>query len=176
MNEENVVVDTTETATEETVASETTEESVEDVRVRLTKAEELANNYKVRAEKAEKKIKETVTVTEPKKDDLSNADLYDLFDAKVKKEDVSDVVEFAKFRKISIAEALKSPVVKTLLKDKEESRRVADATNTGTSRRSNTQPTDDERIEKAVKGDLPESDVEVGKLAQARWNRLKARK
>lgn len=176
MNEENVVVDNSNT-TEEVVLdtteyaddSQNTSETLEEVKARLAKAEEVANNYKVRAEKAERKAKETVRTENTEKPiSLSTKDLYALVEAKVAEEDISEVEEFAKFKGITIAEALKTSTVRSLLNERKENRQVAQASNTGTARRSSTRISDDSLAERASKGDLPDSQDDMIRLIKAR--------
>lgn len=93
------------------------------------KAKELADNYKIRSEKAEAELKGIKKEPEVK-DDLGSKDLYALIEAKVPQEDIDEIVEYAKFKKISVAEALKLSVVKTTLEEKAELRKSADVTNT----------------------------------------------
>lgn len=175
-NAETVVVETTETTTPEVTPEVTTpdegaEESVEELKARLAKSEELATNYKVRAEKAEKKAKETPVVEPKPENGLSIKDWKALQD--VHDDDVEEVVEWAKFKKITVAEAKKSPHIVTLLKEKQEQRKTAAATNTGPARRGSVKVSDEEVVEKAQKGQLPE-DPEA--LAKARWNLIKGKK
>lgn len=149
--------------------SEHTEEEV-DWKTKALELEEKYNNQKIRAEKAEKKAKEgsvPQTQSQAKKDDLSSSDLYALMTSKVPQEDISDVKEYADLKGISIAEALKSNVVKTILKENEESRNVTEATNTGGSRRVSTRVSDEALLSKAMKGDFPENDEEIRRLIRA---------
>lgn len=178
MENENVVVDNSNTTKEtepntventETTVEETQEESVEEVKARLAKAEELANSYKVRAEKAEKKAKESIQV-ESKVGELSSKDIIAINRANIHEDDLDEVVDYAKYKKISISEALKSNVVTTLLKDRAEHRKIAQGTNTGTAKRSSVKITDEEVLNKAAQNMLPE-DPEL--LALARWNQRK---
>jgi hypothetical protein len=171
MDEEILEIDdslnTSEEVTPEvTDESETaTEESVEEVKAQLAKAKELADNYKVRAEKAEKKAKEAPKEKEPS---LSTQDLIALMNAKVNEDDISEVEDYARFKKISIKEALKTSTIKTFLAEREEQRNVAAATNVSAARRSPSRISEETLISKASKGELPESDDEIKRLAEAR--------
>lgn len=176
MENENDVADISNTAeevvletTEESTGEKSTEESDESLTARLAKAEELANNYKVRAEKAEKKAKMTGKETEPsEKKDLSSKDIIALMNAKVSEDDLDEVVDYAKFKKIGIAEALKTSTVKTLLAEKAEQRNVANATNTGTSRRGSAKLSEEALIENSKKGNIPDSDSDIERLMKAK--------
>ncbi|MFA6314976.1 MAG: hypothetical protein WC648_01220 [Candidatus Paceibacterota bacterium] len=174
--EETVVVDTTETTTPEVTPEVTTpdegaEESIEEVKEKLTKAEKKASDQEQRAIIAEKKLKDKPTV-ESKPDGLSSKDIIALSKADVHEDDLDEVLDYAKYKKISIGDALKSNVIKTLLKDKQDERKTAAATNTGTARRGSVKVSDEEIVDKSTKGQLPE-DPEA--LAKARWN-LKKKK
>lgn len=166
-------VETTTENTDETVEneveteSESTEEESKEVdwKARAEKAEKLAGNYKIRAEKAEKKSKEGKIETS-NETGLSTKDVLILAKANIHEDDIDEVVEYAQFKKIPIAEAIKSGVMKTFIKEKEEKRRVAAATNTGSARRSSTKPSADDILDRASKGQLPEDPAD---LAKARW-------
>ena len=167
MDDENVVDDNSNTSEETTpevvVESETeeAEESVEDLKAKLAKAEEVANNQRIRAEKAERKPKEV----QPQAT-LNANDLVALMNAKVHEDDVSEIEEYARFKKISIAEALKSGVVKSMLGEKNEQRYIANATHTGPARKGNTKIADEALLKYARDGRNVEDPVA---LAEARW-------
>ncbi len=167
----------TDADTTETDVTEDGEETVEQLKARIAKAEEIAKNQKIRAEKAESKLKEGVVAPKPtksaEKQDLSSKDLYALMEAKVPQDDIDEVAEYARFAKITIAEALKSNVVKTILKDKEEMRMTAEATNTGGARRVNAKVSEDTLLDKAKKGELPDSDADLDRLIAARLKQKK---
>ena len=172
--QEEVVLETTED-TEDSQA-ETSEESVEEVKARLAKAEELAKNYKIRAEKAEKLVKPNVVKQEVKQESpisMTTRDYIALSNAKINEDDIPDIEEFAKFKKISIADALKSNVVKTILSEKEEMRKTANATNTGNARKSQMKVSGEALIEKARRG---EEIDDIDALVQARFEAKKNQK
>jgi hypothetical protein len=155
--EDETVVGTEETLDTQEVVEEAQEESVEDIKARLAKAEELAKNYKIRAEKAESRPKEEAP-------NLSMADILAVTKAGIEPEDLDEAVEYAKFKGISLHEALKSSVMKATLAEKAELRKSADATNTGTVRRASTQVSDERLLADAQKGDLPDSDADLKRL------------
>src|ERR1035437_9092529 len=143
------------------------EETVEELKTRLSKAEEIANNQRIRAEKAERENKSGVKTTQtasPKAGELSTKDVYALMDAKVPESDIIEVQEYAILKGISIAEALRLQLMKSILADKTEQRKVASASNVGGSRRSSGAMTDQQLLEKAQKGDLPDSVEEIQRL------------
>ena len=164
-------------------ANEAEEETIEDVKAMLaaaeaakTKAEEIADNQRIRAEKAEKKAQVKPQVESkpaPKAGDMSQDDLYAVIKANVPQEDISDVKEYATLKGISVAEALKSNVVKTILADKAEQRNVAEATNTGTVRRGSATVSDQTLLEGVSKGQLPDDPASI---AEARMRQRKGSK
>ena len=176
--ENNGVVDTSNQ--QETVELDTTNdegfyeeeaEDVEAIKARAAKAEELAKNYKIRAEKAERLAKEKSEATQkasPTAGELSTKDLYALMDSKVALDDVDDVREYASLKKISIAEALKSSVVKGILSEKAEQRRTASAANVGSSKRTTNASSDETLLENFKKGIVPESDDDIARLVKLR--------
>lgn len=110
--------------------------------------------------------------------DLSAKDAMVLMNAKVtEEEDINEVVEYAKFKKISIADALKASVVKTSLAEKAEFRKTAEATNTSAGRRGSSKPSGEALLDKASDGQVPEESDDEGieKLAAARQDQKKAR-
>ena len=167
-NDEEVILNTQEETTDSNeVGTDESSESLEELKERLAKAEELANNYKIRAEKAEQKSERTETpkVAPKKSSDLSPADIIALTKANIDPEDIEEVLEYSKFKNIPLAEALKSSVVKATLSEKNEMRQSAQATHTGTTRRGNSQISDSKLLEDAKKGILPDSDADIERLA-----------
>jgi hypothetical protein len=136
----------------------------------LKKKASLADNYKIRAERAEKLAKQlkSQTKTETNSSDLSTKDLYALIDAKVPESDIDEVREYAQLKKISIAEALKSTVVKSILSDNAEKRKSAEVSSTGSSKRSSGKISDAVLLEKAMKGELPDSQEDMERLFNLR--------
>lgn len=180
MEEQNVEADNSKSAedttpkVEEQVEEEQVEEEVdetpEELKDKLEKAEELANNYKIRAEKAEKLSKQKAP-TDPNA--LASKDLVAIMNAKVPEEDIDEVVEYAKYRKTSISEILKDPIMKATLDLRAEERNTASAVNTTTSRRSSSRVPDDVLLSNASKGKFPESDTEIARLMKAKYAQVK---
>jgi len=103
----------------------------------------------------------------PKKSEYSLQDIRALQD--VHDDDVDEVVEFAKFKGISISEAKKSLTVQNLLNAKKEERKTAEATNVGGSRKGSSKSSAEEIHEKAMSGQVPESDEEMKKMIEHRF-------
>lgn len=141
------------------------------------KAKELAENYKIRAEKAEKASKKgnsegEKTPKNERNEEMSSRDIIALTKANIADEDIDVVLDYAKFKKISVVEALKSSVVKATLAENEEHRKTAAATNTGTGRRGVQQKSEGSLLSEFKSGKVPETDDEMERLALAR---MKAR-
>lgn len=169
MDNENVVADNSNTA--EVVVPETTgdgetsqdsQESLDELKSRLAKQEELINNYKIRAEKAEKKAKEGKPLEVS--GNSTTKDLVALMNAKIHDEDVSKVEKWAKFNNISIAEALKTAEMRAILDLSAEQRKIAEATNVGTAKRGNVKVSAETLESNARSGKLPESDEDIQAL------------
>lgn len=97
--------------------------------------------------------------------ELSTEDLYFLIKADVHKDDFEKVTKFAKFEGISVQEALNNQIVKGLLSESAESRKVADGTNVGGGKRGNAKVTDESLVEDANKGIFPENDADMKRLS-----------
>ena len=151
---------------EETTEDE--EESVDDLKSRITKLEEEKENQKKRAEKAEQKNKVT---KQPNEGTLSAKDLIALAKADIADEDFDEVLEYAKFKKVSIADALNSSVIKATLAEKTELRKSAGAVNTGAGRRAGVNISDEKLYADSKLGILPDSDADMERLAKLRLQR-----
>lgn len=148
-----------------------------------TKLEDRNKQLFARAKKAEgfeqvdgkwvKKTKPAENTTETKPDTtiidtskLSQADIITLARTDIADEDIPEVLKYAKMENISIAEALKSTIVKTILETKAEQRKVAEGTSTGGGKRGNAKVTDELLISNARAGKLPESEEDMARLAR----------
>jgi len=173
---ETQVIEDTETSedAEGDERAEITRQEVEELRKRASQS---SQNYE-RAKKLEKELEqlkknpptETQSVGEG---NLSPKDYLALTEHKVPAKDYDEVVRVAKIVGKPIAEALEDSVVQTILRTRAEERKTASATNTGGgSRVASVKP--ETLIRKASSGELPESDDEISRLAEARMSqRLK---
>lgn len=176
-NDEEVILNTQEDNVEldTTYSSEEGAEQEEsfDWKAEALKQKELAENQKIRAEKAERKGKVT---TEPKHEannasGVSTKDLYALMEAKVPEEDISEVEDYAKYKGISISEALKTQAVRSILNEKSDMRNVASATNTGGSKRVGGRVSDETLLTNASKGNFPDTDAEIDRLVKLQFTK-----
>jgi len=156
--------DTLDTETSPETEPEATEEELSR---KVQELEEKNKKLYARAKAAEEKAK-GLTPAPSQSDNLSTQDMYSLLQAQVPQEDMTEVVEYARFKKLSIADALKSNVVKTLLSDRAEERKTASATYTGTTRRAPQKVQSTTLIAKAEQGDFPDNDDDMARLWKAR--------
>lgn len=139
----------------------------------FAKATELVNNYKTRAEKAEKALKEGSGSSTTS--DLPSKDIIYLSKASIHEDDVDEVIDMARLKKVSVQEA--HTFMKPILSQREEERKTALATQTRGGNRSGVQHTPAAVLEKANRGELPESDADIAALAEARMQaRINAKK
>ena len=150
----------------------------EDKEEELKKSKEIAENQKIRAEKAEAKAKDTEEKDDlPPKNELSQNDLLALMRAKVTEEDTQEVVDYATLKKISVQEALNSDVIKSILAEKEEKRKTAEATNVDQKRKGQAILSGSDILKDAEeKGELPESEEGMEKLVETRFAKKAASK
>lgn len=104
--------------------------------------------------------------------DLNAMDAIALMRANIHEEDIGEVVEYARFKGVSVAEALKASVIKATLAEKAEQRQTASATSTGRVRSGSVQKSGEGLLEKAfATGEIPDSDKDMEALASARLER-----
>jgi len=160
----------TENATEEEV--ESTESKGTDLEAEVKKATAPLYARMKQAEQEAKELKAKLannSGSETKvSGNLSTKDIYALMEAKVPESDIEEVQEYANLKKISVSEALKSNVVKTILSDKAEQRNTANAANVGSSKRGSGKITDEALADKASKGEMPDSPEEIARLWRVR--------
>lgn len=143
------------------------EDDVEDLKKQIQTLQAQKDHWRTKATKVAEAPKETKS-EDKSNSNLSTKDLYALMENKVSEEDIDEVVEYAQLKKISVSEALKSSVVKTILSEKAEQRNVALATNTGKTKAGSSKISDDVLLSKAMKGELPESPEDIARLTRIR--------
>ena len=143
---------------------ETTEDEVEEIdwEARAKKAEAAIIKAKSKP-KAEKKV-------EPQTDSkLSIFDQKAIFDANIdNQEDLDEVLDYASRKNISVAEALKSTVIKATLAENAQIRNSAMAVNTGTGKRASGTVSDERLLADAKRGIMPDNPEDIAKLARMR--------
>jgi hypothetical protein len=151
-----------------------TEQEEEQTDEELKKAQELARNQKIRAEKAEAEIKKLKSAEKetPKNDSFSIKDIKAL--SSVHDEDIERVEKFAKSEGVPIHEALKNEDLKAIIRNREEQRKTAETANTGGSKRGTYKMSDETLLENFNKGIIPEKDEDIQRLAEAQMAQRKA--
>lgn len=183
MDEEMVEQETLDTASgEDTLDPQASEDVVnEQENEAIRKANELANNYKIRAEKAERMLKQKSVEAKSadkvsKEGDiaLSPKDYLALTEHKVSSEDFDEVVRLSKVLGKSIAETMKDKVAKTILEQRAEERATALAANTSTARRGAKTESANDILEKFNRGIVPDKEEDIEKLVRAEIEHKKA--
>jgi len=157
---------------------DSTQEESDEVNEELTKAQEIANNQKIRAEKAEAELKalkkpQPKTETEtPKNDNLSLKDVVALRD--VHEEDLDYLMEESTLRGKTIADLKKDPYMAIILKTRAEERATADATSTAPTKRGTKRDSDETILRNFEQGKVSDNDEDIMKLVQAEQNQKRA--
>jgi hypothetical protein len=112
----------------------------------------------------------TPAPVQPEAGTITPLDAVAIAKADVHEDDIQEVIDYAKFKKVSVADALKSDYVKSTLDRKTEERRTAQATATGPKRPGSAAKTGEGLLEKARStGELPESQADLDSLVAARF-------
>jgi len=168
---------------ETTETPEVEEVEVEEVEETDTETEEEEEiDWEARAKKAEatiikakdkNKAPKADKVDAPKTDSkLSIFDQKAIFNADIEtQEDLDEIIDYAERKNISVAEALKSPVIKATLNENAQIRNSAQAVNTGSGRRASGTMTDAQLMANAANGKMPSSDEDIAKLARMRFQK-----
>lgn len=144
----------------ETKSTETsTDEEKESLRLENEELKKKNSQLFERAKKAEK--------AETSKDGLSPRDAILIAKSNIDDEDVDEVLDFAKYRKIPVGEALKNQTLQSILRDRVEERKTATAAQTR-SARGTSQVSSDVILSRAQKGEIPDKETDIEKLAAAR--------
>lgn len=138
-------------------------ESEQDIDLKARIAELEKENKTLKVQKAKIKEKKAAPV-EQEKAELSQKELYSLMQNNVHEDDIDQVVDYAQARKISVQEALQSGTIKAILKENQELRKTQELSNTGTTRKSSAEKDADTLIQKARKGEMPQSEADMKKM------------
>lgn len=118
-----------------------------------------ARKYKAILERQSKREEKQKAEEKPVKNDdfnLSPLDAIAIAKADVPIEDIDDVIEIAKLRKVSIREALGLNITKMTLAEKEEYRKTAKASNPGGGKRAPQTTSPDTLLKNLSEGKTPE--------------------
>jgi len=144
-----------------------TSKNEDEVDVELEKQKELANNYKIRAEKAEaeaKKLKLKKEKVKEESPELSQKDVIFLAKADIPEDLIDEVVDYAKYKGISVAESYNSSTMQALISEKKEEAKTAEATQVRGGQRGAMKQSEESIIEKARQG----KEIDPEKVAEAR--------
>lgn len=150
--------------------AEDTEDDVEALREKNKKLFERAKKAEAEAKELKTKVKapeQKPQTVEKQTGDVTLKDQYALLEAKVPADDIDEVISYAKYKGISVAEALKTAVVKATLSERAEVRKTAEVAHTGGGKRTTVKLSDEALVNKAEQGDLPE---DPDALVEARFN------
>lgn len=160
---------------------EVIEEEVIEVEEEETEEEEdttdwkaVATEEKAKREKAEQTIikAKQKPKTESTSNGLSTLDIIALTRANIADEDIDEVLDWANHKKISVAEALKSTVIKATISERAEERKSAQAVHSGGgTRRAGNVVSDERLLADATKGIMPDSEADIAKLARLKFLR-----
>lgn len=156
--------------------SETEKRRKEILGEEFQKREDNYQHTKTRAEKAEAErdaLKPAPKgVPDAKEESLSHQDNYVLMTNQVHPDDVAEVVKASKILGKTITETLADPTFAPVLASRVDKRRTANSTSTGAARAGATTRSDEQVLEDAQKGILPEKGSEAAQqLFMARRNK-----
>lgn len=158
-----VAAETTETP--EAEEPELTPEVIADLKAKAAKADELEQKNKQLFERA-KKAEAAKGSSDAPVEALSTKDVLYLAKSDVHEDDVNEVLEWAKFKKISVADAHKQ--LTATLQVRAEQRKSAETANVSNVRRGPTAVTGEKLLENAKAGKLPDNDDDIAKLMNAK--------
>lgn len=175
--DESEVLETTETVTEETPTE--VETSEENITLSKKELEELQAKAKERDELEEKNKKlftraknaEARSATEG----LSGDDALALAKADAHEDDYDTILDYAKFKKLKVREALKDTTLKAVLSASAEARKSAEVTHTKSVSRGSNKDKPEDVLQKALKGETIDSEEGMQAIFQARLARNKKR-
>jgi len=147
------------------------EESIEEIKARLAKAEEVAQNQKIRAEKAEAEAKAKKEPVRTGNLTLNAGDLMAIKNADIDPEGMDIVEKYARDNNLSLREAIAHPHVKAILSVEKELKTTAIAANVEGVRRGTIKVSDDTLLKNADAGKLPDADDDIERLVAARFKR-----
>jgi hypothetical protein len=171
--EDEIVEETIETPEED---DSTELEEVEDSEDDVEEAQEEEVDWEARAKKAEAAIikakskpKSEAKAPQSNKYEFSYFDQRALDKAEVDtQEDLDEILDYASRKNISVADALKSTVIKATLDENAQIRKSAQAVNTGAGRRASGTISDERLMADAKKNIMPDNPEDIAKLALMR--------
>lgn len=164
-NEEEIIVDDTETTENEEQELDTNPEvdtEKEELLKKLRTVEAQKDHWRKKATEGKKDAVVSTTST------LNSKDLLAIMQNNVHEDDLDEVIEYATLKKIPVSEALKTNVVKTILSNNAEFRKTAEVSNTAPARKGVSKTSDDTLLSNLSKGQIPESKEDAERLFWAK--------
>lgn len=173
------VLETPETQEPETPAEpvtapeepELTKEEIAELKAKAAKADDLEGKNKQLFERLQK------AKTAAPTSNIDPLDAVALAKSNVAEEDIDEVIEFAKFKKVSVRDALKDKTLQRIIADNVETRRTANATLTKGGARGAAEVSGEDLLAKAERGDEVDlSDDNARKIFKTRIARKLGKK
>ena len=165
--------ETEETQVGESAGQETDEtpsDEAEDASDKLKKLESSNKQLYKRLKDAERQLANS------QNEGLSQKDILAIAKADVAEEDLDEVLDFMKYKKLDAISALKHPALKAILGARSEERRTAEATQVKGNARGVSKPSGEDVLRKVEKtGEFPSED-EMARIAEARLERRRKQK
>lgn len=159
--DESEVLETTEAETTEEETEQLSAEQIAELKEKAAERDELVEKNKQlfeRVKKGEQKVPSKET-------EIANKDILYLAKADINEDDVNEVLEWAKFKKVSVKEAHEA--LKPILQVRAEQRKTAEAAHTGTSTRGGNKLDGEQLLRNASTGKLPQDDAGIEALVAA---------
>lgn len=153
--------------------TETIDSEVETEEVDIEALKKANATLKAQKEHWRKKAEKPEPTEKQEVEGLSQKDVIYLAKTDIHQDDIDEVVEYAKLKKITVADAHK--FFKPILAERDEERKTAQATQTKGGTRSTSKITPEAILEKANKGQFSDSDDEIALLAEARRKQERAK-
>ena len=147
-------------------------EELDTLKARLAELESENTKYKRIAQQREKKLQQVKETAQPNQtsNTLSPKDLIALSRSGYDDEVLEEALEYAKFKKIEVRDALNSNFIKAMASEKEEFKRTSEAMATK-SNRSSSKGRDESLLANSTKGVVPDNDEDIARLAQLRMKK-----
>lgn len=144
---------------DDTSGSDSDSESTKDWQAEVARLQAENKKFKAildRKARKEENLEQNQSSKKSEEVTLSPLDAIAIAKADVPIEDIDDVIEIAKLKKVSVREALSMPITKTILAEKEEYRKSAKATNAGGGKRGPQATSPETLLKNLSEGKTPE--------------------
>ena len=162
-NEEEIIVNDTEDTENQEQGLQTPEVDTEkeELKKKLKTVEAQKDHWRKKATEKKETATEVASA-------LNSKDLLAIMQNNVHEDDIDEVTEFANFKKISVSEALKTDVVKTILSNNAEFRKTSEVANAVPARKGVSKVSDESLLSNLSKGIIPDSKEEAERIFWAK--------